>query len=351
MANYNSYFVNRSRTCTKKLREIEKELPDFVEDYFIGIENNSSELTRLNYGYDLRLFFNWLVYEADIFDDIKSPRELELSDLNRIKSRHIERYLSYLSNYEDKDGKVKVNTERGKARKLASVRSLFKYFYQHDQIKEDVASKVPTPKLHQKAITRLDIDEVAKFLDTAESGSGLSGHAKSYHKHTQVRDVAITTLLLGTGMRISECVGLNLSDLDFANNAVKITRKGGNQTILYFSDEVKVALVDWLNVRNANELLADEPALFTSLQNRRITPRAVQNLVKKYAQIITPLKHITPHKLRSTYGTNLYRETGDIYIVADVLGHKDVNTTKKHYAAISEDLRRSVAGKVKLRED
>jgi len=96
--------------------------------------------------------------------------------------------------------------------------------------------------------------------------------------------------------------------------------------------------------------LKDEPALFCSLQNKRITPRAVQNLVKKYAGIVTPLKHITPHKLRSTYGTALYRETGDIYIVADVLGHKDVNTTKRHYAAISDDLRRNAANKVRLRD-
>ena len=79
--------------------------------------------------------------------------------------------------------------------------------------------------------------------------------------------------------------------------------------------------------------------------------RAVENLVKKYAKIVSPLKKITPHKLRSTYGTELYRETGDIYIVADVLGHRDVNTTRKHYAAITEDHRRAVADKVKLHRD
>ena len=149
-------------------------------------------------------------------------------------------------------------------------------------------------------------------------------------------------------MRVSECVGLNLSDIDFKINGLKITRKGGNQVVLYFSDEVKVPLVDYINERLENPYLKDEPALFCSLQNKRITPRAVQNLVKKYASIVTPLKHITPHKLRSTYGTRLYQETGDIYIVADVLGHKDVNTTKKHYAAISEDMRKSVANKIQI---
>ena len=152
-------------------------------------------------------------------------------------------------------------------------------------------------------------------------------------------------------MRVSECVGLNVDDIDFKTNGLKITRKGGNQVVLYFSDEVKVALADYIEERQENPYLKEEPALFVSLQNKRITPRAVQNLVKKYASIVTPLKHITPHKLRSTYGTALYRETGDIYIVADVLGHKDVNTTKKHYAAITEDIRKKAADKVKLRFD
>ena len=87
------------------------------------------------------------------------------------------------------------------------------------------------------------------------------------------------------------------------------------------------------------------------MQSKRLTVRAVENLVKKYAAIVTPQKRISPHKLRSTYGTNLYRETGDIYLVADVLGHKDVNTTRKHYAAVSEDRRRLAAKVVKLRDD
>ena len=92
----------------------------------------------------------------------------------------------------------------------------------------------------------------------------------------------------------------------------------------------------------------EEKALFLSLQNKRIAVRTVQNLVKKYAKIISPLKKITPHKLRSTFGTELYRNTGDIYIVANVLGHKDVNTTKKHYAAVSEDMRKDVAQMVTI---
>ena len=158
------------------------------------------------------------------------------------------------------------------------------------------------------------------------------------------------TLFLGTGIRISELVGLDVDDLDFNVNGFKITRKGGSQTILYFSDEVADALLAWLDERAKYEELDEVPALFVSLQKKRMSVRSVELLVKKYAQIVTPLKKITPHKLRSTYGTELYRETGDIYVVAEVLGHKDINTTKRHYAAISDDIKRDAARKVILRD-
>ena len=185
------------------------------------------------------------------------------------------------------------------------------------------------------------------FMDT---GNGLSAKQQQFHKKTRIRDVAILTLFLGTGIRISELVGLNTEDIDFNSNAFVVTRKGGNRTILYFGDEVKAALEEYLVERNGDDAVKNEPALFLSLRKKRISTREVQDLVKKYAKIVSPLKKITPHKLRSTFGTNLYRETGDIYVVADVLGHKDVNTTKKHYAAISDDIRKRAVKSVKLRD-
>ena len=163
---------------------------------------------------------------------------------------------------------------------------------------------------------------------------------------------AILTLFLGTGIRISELVGLDNDSFDFEENSFIVTRKGGNRTILYFSDEVKYALQEYIAEKsNDPKVPKEETAFFLSMQYKRINVRTVEILVKKYSKIVTPLKKITPHKLRSTYGTRLYNATGDIYIVADVLGHRDVNTTKRHYAAISDDNRRSVSSKVKLRKD
>ena len=172
-----------------------------------------------------------------------------------------------------------------------------------------------------------------------------------YYEKTKHRDLAIVTLLLGTGIRVSECVGLDIQDVDFENNGIKVIRKGGNEMIIYFGEEVEKALKDYLPHRDAiAPLPGHENALFYSTQRRRIGVQAVENMVKKYAKAVTTTKKITPHKLRSTYGTTLYQETGDIYLVAEVLGHKDVNTTRKHYAAMDEERRRQAAKAVRLRE-
>ncbi len=345
-----NYFVDRNNQNNLRIRELLIELPDFCTDYFIGIESRTTPLTRLNYAIDLKTFFEYLTKEIPIFAG-KTVTEFDFRDLDRITPIMLERYLSYL-NYYSRNGKVYNNNEKAKARKLSAIRSMLKYFFKKEKISSDISVKIETPKLHEKEIIRLEIDEVVKLINQAENPDLLTKNQQSFNKHTKLRDVAILTLFLGTGIRISELVGINLDDIDFSINGFKITRKGGNQVVLYFSDEVRVALLNYIEERNKNKkVLPEEQALFLSLQNKRIGIRTVEKLVKKYSSVVTPLKKITPHKLRSTYGTNLYRETQDIYIVADVLGHKDVNTTKKHYAAISEDARRSVANVVKLRED
>ena len=276
--------------------------------------------------------------------------EFPLSVLDQITKADIEEYLDYLELYY-KDDKEYRNDERGKSRKLASLRSMYHYFYTSELIEKDVAALVPMPKLHEKEIIRLDPDEVATLLDLVENGEELTETEKRYHRVTKTRDLALLTLLLGTGIRVSECVGLDINDVDFKNNGIKIRRKGGYETVVYFGDEVADALHDYLEKRHHMiPIEGHENALFLSLQNRRITVRAVENLVKKYASTVTTLKKITPHKLRSTYGTALYQETGDIYLVADVLGHKDVNTTRKHYAAQSDMRKRKAANAVRLRE-
>ena len=279
--------------------------------------------------------------------------QFTVQDLERLEPVDIEEYQEYLKVYENDENKQITNTEKGLARKMSALRSFYGYFFKHQIISKNPTLLVDMPKLHEKAIIRLDTDEVAMLLDYVDhGGDNLTGQRKAYYEKTKNRDLAILTLLLGTGIRVSECVGLDIQDVDFKNNGIKVTRKGGNEMVVYFGEEVENALKTYLYTtrKNTVPLPGHENALFLSTQRKRMGVQAVENMVKKYAREVTPNKKITPHKLRSTYGTALYKETGDIYLVADVLGHKDVNTTKKHYAAIDENRRRQAAGAVKLRE-
>ena len=349
------YYDQFNREKYEKFNEILDGLPYFCNEYFTGIDMRTSVLTKLNYATDLAIFFDFLVHKVRGFIS-KQVVDITLKDLDEyITVTEIEYFLRYLSYYSF-NGKPYRNGEKAKARKLSAVRSLFKYFYNKDKLKENVTAKVATPKLHEKPIIRLDDYEVEKMLDTVEAeGKFVSKFQNSYNLNTRDRDIAIVTLFLGTGIRVSELVGISVEDLDLPNRAFKITRKGGNMSVLYFSGEVQDALEVYLDWREQRLLKADlldkENALFISLQNKRITVRAVENLVKKYTGVVNPLKSVSPHKLRSTYGTALYRQTKDIYMVAEVLGHRDVNTTKKHYAAMDEDIKREASTKVVLRKN
>ena len=347
--NNQNYHDQQNINNIQKMREVLKTLPPFCKQFFRGITEYTSARTRLAYAYDIRTFFEYL-HDKNAYCAKLEITDFPLSILEQITREDIEEYMEYVTYY-IKDGKEYTNNERGKKRKLSALKSFYNYFYCEERIKTNPAALVPLPKQHEKEIIRLDADEVAILLDQVEDGDKLTKSQLKYHNKTKLRDVALLTLLLGTGIRVSECVGLDIHDVDFKNNGIKIRRKGGYETVVYFGDEVADALHDYLEKRyHMIPLAGHEEALFLSIQTRRITVRAVENLVKKYASNVTGLKKITPHKLRSTYGTALYQETGDIYLVADVLGHKDVNTTRKHYAA-QEDARRRMAAKaVRLRE-
>lgn len=340
----------------KRLRELQKELPDFTKDFFRGIEQRTASRTRVAYAYDLITFFRFLQQETKLLEG-RDYFSLQAAFLDEIHARDIEEYLSYLLTYSDTvAGTARViersNKAAGQKRKLSSLKTFYKYYYKKELIRTNPTELVDMPKLTKKAIVRMEANEVADLLDHVENGEQLTQKQRDFHKKTEVRDLAMISLMLGTGIRVSECVGLNVEDVDVAETCAKIFRKGGKEGVVYFSDEVAEALVPYLEQRQKMTPAAGhENALFLSLQNRRISVRAVENMVKKYTRTVTTMKKITPHKLRSTFGTALYQETKDIYLVASVLGHSDVNTTKTHYADIETDSKRRARNAVKLRED
>lgn len=344
------YYEQIDRKNIQKLRIMIQKLPLFCPAFFRGIEPFTSSRTRIAYAYDLKIFFDFLQKNNPVIENLEI-KDITLSHLDELSVTDIEEYMEYLKyRFNEKQQEV-VNKERGITRKISSLKSFYNYYYRKEQLKNNPAALVRLPKIHEKEIIRLDMEEVARLLDEAEKGDSLTDKQKAFHKKTKTRDLALLTLFLGTGIRVSECVGLDLNDVDFKNGGIRIHRKGGKEYTVYFGIEVEDALHDYMEQRNQMvPIQGHENALFLSLQMKRISVRTVENLVKKYAKIVTPLKKISPHKLRSTYGTSLYQETGDIYLVADVLGHADVNTTKKHYAALDETRRKSARDKVTLRE-
>ncbi|MBO4652743.1 MAG: tyrosine-type recombinase/integrase [Lachnospiraceae bacterium] len=350
MAANESYHKQQNIKNEKKLRELRASLPSFCERFFRGIEPTTASRTRIAYATDLKVFFTYLQTQVPKFQSRNILTE-DITLLNEITCYDIEDYLDYLKLYTNAEGVTFTNDENGLKRKLSALRSLYRYFYFRHEIDGNPASQVAVPKIHEKAIVRLDENETAELLDTVEYGCG-SEHQQVFHEKNKERDLALVTLLLGTGIRISECIGLDLNDVDFDNDRIKVTRKGGNEAYVYFGDEVREALLEYHRKRcSLTAATGHENALFLSNRMTRMTVRNAEILVKKYAKSAVSLKKITPHKLRSTYGTQLYKETGDIYLVADVLGHKDVNTTRRHYAAIEEERRRSAKDKVKLRKE
>ncbi|KIR01399.1 Tyrosine recombinase XerC [Lachnospiraceae bacterium TWA4] len=335
---------------TTKLRNLIEDMPEFIHDFFRGIEQTRSSRTRIAYAYDLRIFFDYLFKNHKDFKD-SSYETLTLSMIELLSPKDLERYMEYLKYYE-KDEDEHLNQIEGIMRKISTIRTFYSYFYRRELIKYNPAALIEMPKKHDKVIVYMEADEVANLLDLIDSGENLTKRQKDYHAHTRKRDLAMIMLMLGTGIRVSECVGIDITDVDLKSCGIKIHRKGGKEVVIYFGDEVEEVLRNYMEEREhifAKE--GHENALFLSMQRKRISVRSVELLVKKYTQLSVQLKKITPHKLRSTYGTNLYQETGDIYLVADVLGHEDVNTTKKHYAAINDNKRRKARNVVRLRKE
>jgi len=313
-----TYQKERDLKTMAKLDIQVAELPPFCSRFFIGIAQRTTPLTRLGYAVDLKKFFTYLRTENEFFQELDIT-SIKPSDIETLTVHDIELYIASMHD----------NGAAAKQRKLCTLRSLFAYLFKVELIEKNIMPKVDLPRVKEKPITRLDKQEVSALLGTAELESNL-------------RNETMLVLFLSTGIRVSELVGLNVSDIDIDKASFRVTRKGGVETILYLPEQCQEQLRTYLDETKL------EGPLFTNTTGRRLSVRAVQKIVRAYASSAAPLKNISPHKLRSTFGTNLYHATGDIYVVADVLGHKDVNTTKKHYAAITEDIRKEAAKSVKL---
>lgn len=347
MSKDSEYYKDKYRGQKIKLRELLSGLPQPAVDFIYDHELTSQPGTLVAYAYDLQVFFRFLRDNNPYFAK-KDIIKITTDDLARLSSEDIVEYQRYLELNDH--GEKHENGKKAIARKMSPLRGMFAYMLEHEYIEKNPMLLVKLPKLKKdKNIVRMDKFEVRSVLQAVEYGDRqMSKRQLSYCAKTRQRDLAILTLMLNTGIRVSECAGLDVTDIDYNVNSLTIVRKGGTQDIIYFGDEVRNAIDDYVKGERASMVpeAGHEKALFLSIQNKRISIDAIEQLVKKYAKMVIPNKHITPHKLRSTYGTALYRETGDIRLVADVLGHENVNTTIDYYAAIDDEHKQEAAGAV-----
>lgn len=331
-----------------KLQELKNVLPSYTYE-FLDSKAQRNPNTAVSYAYDLITFFNYLIEFCPAAKDL-SIKDIPDSILNELSFQDINEYQKYLSAQD-----VSIvgtfdhqNNLSGIARRMSALRSFYKYQCEHQMLENDptVGANKQSRKDDDHVIIRLTPSEVDTFLTIIQNSDLGTDRQRKMLSNTHFRDYAILTLLLRTGIRVSECVALDVSDLNFNENSMCVVRKGRKEHILYFDKVTEEAIKDYLEHERPRYIEStNEKALFMSTQKKRMAVRSVQEMVSKYARAAVSNKKISPHKMRSTYGTALYNKTGDIRLVADVLGHSDINTTAKHYAA-SEDAHRRQAAKI-----
>ena len=341
MGENSAYYNSIRQKHRKETERLKKTLPQHAHGFIDECLLKHLESTAHGYTQDICFFYQYLKDENPSLSG-KELKDVPLSAITQLTAQDINEYQNYIASGHkpDKLGNVKPVNERSVARKMASLRNYFKYLLNNDYITADPTLKAVSKRKEKdkKTIRRLDADQVKMLTEAVSNTESASHHSKVLSEKTAKRDLAIVTLLLNTGIRVSECAGLDLTDVDFKENIITIVRKGGAADHLYINEIIRNTLRDYIK-NERDELLGDEkdPALFISLKHRRLSVRSIQYMIEKYGKNTELSGKLTPHKLRRTYGTALYNKTGDIYMVADVLGHKDINTTVKHYAAIEEE--------------
>ena len=341
---------------TASFLKICNDLPSFCLDFFSSKDSVYSVRTKQAYALDLRDFFSYIVcgLRADDPDmDLSLVRNMTLEDLEAISGRDINAYLSSLTHVEDdKDyfgKKIRVsNSPTSKKRKLSCIRAFFAYACTHGLVNNDPTTFCEHPKLREKEISTLTDAQQEKLLKLANTGSSKSERARAFHKNTKYRDVAIITMFLRTGLRVSELVSLNYYDIDFEEQQIMVQRKGGKRQKLYFNREVLDALTDYIDMERNHllgygeeELGADvfpDGPLFVSNRHQRMSVRMVQQMVSNYGRYVgEKYDKVSPHALRRSFGTALQKKENDLYLTQTALGHSSPETTMKYYAKFPEE--------------
>ncbi|MBS5787470.1 MAG: tyrosine-type recombinase/integrase [Clostridioides difficile] len=354
--------VIRDNKLIDRCISVQNKLPNFMKDYFIYLKGSVAVTTRLAYLEDIHFFCEYLV-ETNELTDATDVADITLEDFNDIKARDLNLFLGdYCGRYYKENGKNTIlyeNNNRALARKKSSISTLFKFLYRNEQIDSNITdglNPIKLPKPQPDAIKRLEIDEVAKMLDAVDTGLGLTDKEKVYWEKTRLRDKAILALFVTYGLRLNELRELNISSFNFSRGEFMIYRKRGKEVLMPINNTCETVVKEYIeNERPNSELLSEEyrDALFLSLQNKRITAKAIRSLVKKYTSISMDTsrdKGYSPHKLRATAATSLIQNGFSIYDVQNLLDHDNVTTTQL-YAAHKKNVKRDIVNNFEWIDD
>lgn len=328
----NQYAEEQNEMKLNKFRELSDKLPGFMRPYLKHLELSAKPTTMVQYARDLLSFMRFLQAANPVCKDLET-NQIPESVIQNLTYHDINEYEAYLlSSSGHNNSRDSIN------RVINTLRSYFGYEVSHDNLAKDPTNGAE--KLHDNKVMDirfLSHDEVNALLASVDELAEGDTRRSAFSRKTRLRDTAIITLMLNTGIRISECVGLDVSHIDFDEQKLKIIRKGGKISDIYFNGDVADALLDYINLERPAYVKDDATtALFLSNRKQRVTVRTVQYMLNRYGEL-AEIYDLHPHTLRKTFGTNLYSETGDVELVAEMLGHSNMNTTKKHYSASTKE--------------
>ena len=327
------------------LTKILTKLPDYVFDYIEVAYDGESVNTQIGYSIDIKTFLEYLIKFK--FGNGISTESITADMLNEVTLRDLNGFKAYLIK------RIRTNNEYGINRKLSGVRGLFLYLYKNDYIDHNVTDKLDFKKLHQKMKRPLSTNDVMNLINVLYNGEDyFEGRSRASYLNRKQRDIALFTAYLGTGCRVSELVNLNIADVDFETSSFIVTRKGGDRQEIFMPIQVENEMCKYVEERLADEDTKDTDPLFISRNNKRILPQTVEKNLKNYCRAagITDPEKMHPHALRRTFACNLIADGIDIKMVAELMGHKNIEVTHRYYTQYASERRKEVMRSVKIGE-
>ncbi len=333
------------------LTKILTKLPDFVFDYIEIAYDGESVNTQIGYSLDIKTFLEYLrrfkFRSVEAIEDFTPEQlgEVTLRDLNGFKAYLREYESEYITASGKKIKRIRRNGEFGINRKLSGIRGLYMYLYKNDYIDHNITDKLDFKKLHQKMKRPLTTQDTVNLIDVLYEGENyFTGRSRASYLNRKQRDIALFTAYLGTGCRVSEIVNLDINDVDFESSSFIVTRKGGSQQEIFMPLQVENEMLKYMEERLKMENVKDKDALFISRNGKRLSPQSVEKNLKTYciAAGITDPDKMHPHALRRTFACNMIADGVDIKMVAELMGHRNIEVTHRYYTQYAIEKRKEV---------